>query len=113
MTTETDILGPHAGHLHLLKRRASPSQNNPSEFAVVLLYKEGETETRHEIARIDNKHDGRRVDTHIHRLWLDTPDREYRKGWGMWRSYDWFFERVQGVERWRLLSNEYQKNHLG
>lgn len=107
--TETDTLESHGGYLHLLKRRARPSQQDPVEFALTLLFRDPAEETEHVIARIDTDHGG----VHIDRFWLESPDQDFRPDWGMWEdAYPWFFEKINGVSRWRILSNKYQENHF-
>lgn len=104
---DEDLLGPHAGDIHILKQRAIPDFNDPPEFGLTLLVKWPD-EDNWTMARIDTDHGG----THIDRLWLKTPDKEFHKGWGYWDAYGWFFDPVRGVERWRVISNEYRKNHV-
>jgi len=65
-------LGEYAGNRYHLAIRGEPDLQSPDDFAVILYYKDAETESEFEVARIDTSHGH----THLDKLYLEEQESE-------------------------------------
>jgi hypothetical protein len=80
-------LGTYRGRDYLLRGEAIPGLNDPEEFAVVLYYKDANSEENVQIARVDMAHGY----THIDRLYKRGEPKD---------PVDWdFWEAMNQLER--------------
>lgn len=91
-------LGDYSGRTYYTSIRATPSFNDPEEFAVTAHYRDRDTDDEIQIARIDTAHGY----THFDRLFRRDQPKE-RLDVGVWEAAEII------EENWRTYARSYER----
>lgn len=93
-------LGTYEGRRYFLGGRAEPTAQRPEQFSVSVYYRDPETKSNVEIARVDTAHGY----THFDQLYRRDENKE-PVDWSYWEA----IERL--LENWRVYAENYERSH--
>lgn len=99
MTEEiTYDLGEYKQRIYFIHLRATPNFENVDDFAVIIFYKDANTEEQIQIARVDTTHGY----THFDRLYKRTQPKD-PVDWSLWETVEKF------NSKWRRWAEGHEK----